>query len=157
MDNRPIGVFDSGLGGLTVVKEIMKALPDESLIYFGDNGRTPYGTKSKETVIKYTKQDVAFLLSKDVKMLVVACNTVSALALPEVRDSIKVPVLEVIGPGARSAVRKTKKGRIGIIATPGTIASGVYSRAILEMNPDVAIFPKACPLFVSLVIMRLHE
>lgn len=151
MDNRPIGVFDSGLGGLTVVKEIMKALPDESLIYFGDNGRTPYGTKSKETVIKYTKQDVAFLLSKDVKMLVVACNTVSALALPEVRDSIKVPVLEVIGPGARSAVRKTQKGRIGIIATPGTIASGVYSRAILKMNPDVAIFPKACPLFVSLV------
>ncbi|NLY18356.1 MAG: glutamate racemase [Clostridiaceae bacterium] len=151
MDDRPIGVFDSGLGGLTVVKEIMKVLPNESLIYFGDNGRTPYGTKSKETVIKYTKQDVAFLLSKDVKMLVVACNTVSALALPEIRDSIKVPVLEVIGPGARSALRKTKKGRIGIIATPGTIASGVYSRAILRMNPDVRVFSKACPLFVNLV------
>lgn len=151
MDDRPIGVFDSGLGGLTVVKEIMKALPSESLIYFGDNGRTPYGTKSKETVIKYTKQDVAFLLSKDVKMLVVACNTVSALALPEIRDSIKVPVLEVIEPGARSALRKTRRGRIGIIATPGTIASGVYSRAILRMNPDAEVFAKACPLFVSLV------
>jgi len=151
MDDRPIGVFDSGLGGLTVVKEIMKALPNESLIYFGDNGRTPYGTKSKETVIKYTRQDVAFLLSKDVKMLVVACNTVSALALPEIRDTIKVPVLEVIEPGARSALRKTKTGRIGIIATPGTIASGVYSSAILRMNPGIEVFSKACPLFVSLV------
>ncbi len=151
MDERPIGVFDSGFGGLTVVKEIMKSLPNESLIYFGDNGRSPYGTKSKETVIKYTKQDVAFLLSKDVKMLVVACNTVSALALPEVLATIDVPVLEVINPGAKSAIKKTKQGRIGIIATPGTIASGVYSNAILKINPDVKIFAKACPLFVNLV------
>lgn len=151
MDNRPIGVFDSGLGGLTVLKEIRKLLPDENIIYFGDNGRTPYGTKSKETVIKYTRQDVAFLLSKNVKMLVVACNTVSALALPEVRPLIDVPVLEVIDPGSKAAVKKTKKGRIGIIATPGTIASGVYSKAIHSRNPDVKIFSKACPLFVSLV------
>ena len=103
MDNRPIGVFDSGLGGLTVLKEIKKKLPGESLIYFGDSGRTPYGTKSKETVIKYSKQDIAFLLSMDVKLIVVACNTVSSVALPEIKDYIQVPVLEVIGPcGSRN-------------------------------------------------------
>lgn len=151
MDNRPIGIFDSGLGGLTVLKEIKRLLPNESLIYFGDDGRTPYGTKSRETVIKYTRQIVSFLHSKDVKLLVVACNTISALALPELKPAIDVPVLEVIEPGSRSALKKTKKGRIGIIATPGTIASGVYSKAIHSRNPDVKIFPKACPLFVSLV------
>ncbi|NLM10059.1 MAG: glutamate racemase [Clostridiaceae bacterium] len=151
MDNRPIGVFDSGLGGLTVVKEIMKQLPNESIIYFGDDGRTPYGTKSRETVIKYTKQDLAFLLSMDVKLVVVACNTVSALALPEVRPAINVPVLEVIEPGARSALKKSKRGRIGIIATPATTQSGVYPRAIRNMNPNVQIFSQACPLFVNLV------
>ncbi|NLX75913.1 MAG: glutamate racemase [Clostridiaceae bacterium] len=151
MDNRPIGVFDSGLGGLTVVKEIMKLLPNESIIYFGDDGRTPYGTKSRETVIKYTRQDLAFLLSMDVKLVVVACNTVSAVALPEVRSSVKVPVLEVIEPGARSALKKTKKGRIGVIATPATTSSGVYPKAIKSMNPNVQIFSQACPLFVNLV------
>ncbi len=151
MDNRPIGIFDSGLGGLTVLKEIKKLLPQESLIYFGDNGRYPYGTKSKETVLKYTRQDVAFLLSKGVKLLVVACNTVSSLALPDIRPFINVPVVEVIEPGARAALKKTRTGRIGIIATTGTIASGVYSKAIHSRNPEVKIFPKACPLFVSLV------
>ena len=135
MDNRPIGVFDSGLGGLTVSKEIMKLLPNESIIYFGDDGRTPYGTKSRETVIKYTRQDLAFLLSMDVKLVVVACNTVSAVALPEVRSSIKVPVLEVIEPGARSALKKRKRGRIGILATPATTSSGVYPKAI-KSNPE---------------------
>jgi len=150
MDNRPIGVFDSGLGGLTVVKEIMKQLPGESIIYFGDDGRTPYGTKSKETVIKYTKQDLAFLLSMDVKLVVVACNTVSALALPELRAGIGVPVLEVIEPGAKSALKKTRRGRIGIIATPATIQSGLYPRVIRSMKPDVSIYSKACPLFVNL-------
>lgn len=151
MDSRPIGVFDSGLGGLTVVKEIMKQLPNESIIYFGDDGRTPYGTKSRETVIKYTKQDLAFLLSMDVKLVVVACNTVSALALPEVRSTVNVPVLEVIEPGAKSALKKTKQGRIGIIATPATTQSGVYPKAINSMNPDVKIYSQACPLFVPLV------
>jgi len=151
MDNSPIGVFDSGLGGLTVVKEIMKQLPNESIIYFGDDGRAPYGTKSKETVIKYTKQDAAFLLSMDVKLLVVACNTVSAVALPDLRSSINVPVLEVIGPGAKSALKKTRQGRIGVIATPATIRSGVYPRAINGINPDVKIYSQACPLFVPLV------
>lgn len=151
MDNRPIGVFDSGLGGLTVVKEIIRQLPNESIIYFGDDGRTPYGTKSRETVIKYTKQDLAFLLSMDVKLVVVACNTVSALALPELRSAINVPVLEVIKPGAKSALKKTKQGRIGIIATPATTQSGVYPDAIKSMDPNVQIFSKACPLFVNLV------
>lgn len=151
MDNRPIGVFDSGLGGLTVLKEIRRLLPKESLIYFGDNGRTPYGTKSRETVIKYTRQIVSFLLSQEVKLLVVACNTISALALPELKPAIHVPVLEVIEPGSISALKKTRKGRIGIIATPATVSSGVYSKAILQRNPGVKVFPKACPLFVNLV------
>lgn len=151
MDNRPIGVFDSGLGGLTVVKEIIRQLPNESIVYFGDDGRAPYGTKSRETVIKYAKQDVSFLLSMDVKLVVIACNTISALALPEIRSTVKVPVLGVIESGARSALKKTKHGRIGVIATPATIQSGVYTEAIKRMNPDVQIFPKACPLFASLV------
>ncbi len=151
MDNRPIGVFDSGLGGLTVVKEIKRKLPRESLVYFGDNGRTPYGTKSKETVVKYTKQDIAFLLSMNVKLVVVACNTASAVALPQIRQLVKVPVLEVIGPGANAALKKTKHGKIGIIGTPATIASGVYSEAIRKINPDIQTFQKACPLFVNLV------
>ncbi|NLO39008.1 MAG: glutamate racemase [Ruminiclostridium sp.] len=151
MDKRPIGVFDSGLGGLTVLKEIRKLLPEESVIYFGDNGRTPYGTKSKQTVIKYTRQIVSFLLSMDVKLLVVACNTISALALPELRPSIHVPVLEVIEPGSVSALKKTRTGRIGVIATPATVTSGVYREAIHHRNPGVLIFQKACPLFVNLV------
>jgi len=151
MDNRPIGIFDSGLGGLTVLREIRKLLPKESLIYFGDNGRAPYGTKSRETIIKFTRQIVSFLLSQDVKLLVVACNTSSALALPELKPSIHVPVLEVIEPGSISALKKTRTGRIGIIATPATISSGVYSKAILQRDPGVKVFPKACPLFVSLV------
>ncbi len=151
MDKRPIGVFDSGLGGLTVVREIKKLLPDESLIYFGDDGRTPYGTKSRETVIKYTRQDIAFLLSMDVKLVVVACNTASALALNDVIGYIDVPVLEVIEPGARSALKRTKQGRIGIIGTPATIESGVYSKAIYERNHKVKTFSRACPLFVNLV------
>ncbi|HAA25787.1 MAG TPA: glutamate racemase [Ruminiclostridium sp.] len=151
MDNRPIGVFDSGLGGLTVLKEIKKKLPGESLIYFGDSGRTPYGTKSKETVIKYSKQDIAFLLSMDVKLIVVACNTVSSVALPEIKDYIQVPVLEVIGPGAEAAINKSKTGRIGIIGTPNTIASSVYSKAIRQISPEAKICAKPCPLFVPLV------
>jgi glutamate racemase len=150
MDNRPIGVFDSGLGGLTVVKEIMKQLPNESIIYFGDDGRTPYGTKSKQTVIKYTSQDLAFLLSMNVKLVVVACNTVSAVALPELISDINVPVVEVINPGAKSALKKTKQGRIGIIATTATTQSGVYANAIKSLNPNVEIVSKACPLFVNL-------
>lgn len=151
MDNRPIGVFDSGLGGLTVVKEIMDMLPDESLVYFGDNGRTPYGTKSIETVVKYTFQDINFLLSQDVKFVVIACNTASACSLTKVRSKYKIPILEVVGPGSVAAVEKTKNKRTGIIGTAATITSDVYSKAIELIDSDIKTFSKACPLFVNLV------
>ena len=151
MDNRSIGVFDSGLGGLTAVKEIMKELPDENIVYFGDTGRVPYGTRSKETIIKYSKNDIAFLLSLDVKLIVVACGTVSSLALPEIRGDYKTPIIGVVEATADAAVRATKNGRIGIIGTPGTIKSGSYEKLIRQKNGGIETFSKACPLFVPLV------
>ena len=154
-DNRPIGIFDSGIGGLTVLREILNTVPCESTIYFGDNSRAPYGTKSKSTVIRYSLQNMKFLESKDVKMIVVACNTASAYAYEELRARAKVPVVEVVTPGADEACRATKNGKIGIIATKGTISTGVYKAAVekraleLGMN-DIDIYQQACPLFVSL-------
>ena len=154
-DNRPIGVFDSGIGGLTVLREIWKAVPEESTIYFGDNSRAPYGTKSRSTVIRYSLQNMKFLESKDVKMIVVACNTASAYAYEELKKRANVPVVEVVTPGADVACRATKNGRIGIIATKGTISTGVYKKAVenrvkeLGME-NIEIFEQACPLFVSL-------
>ena len=154
-DNRPIGVFDSGIGGLTVLREIWKAAPEESTIYFGDNSRAPYGTKSRSTVIRYSLQNLNFLENRDVKMIVIACNTASAYAYEELKARAKVPVVEVVTPGADVACRATKNGRIGIIATKGTISTGVYKQAIekraeeLGMK-DIEIFQQACPLFVSL-------
>ena len=154
-DNRPIGVFDSGIGGLTVLREIINAVPSESTIYFGDNSRAPYGTKSKSTIIRYSLQNMKFLESKDVKMIVVACNTASAYAYEELKARAKVPVVEVVTPGADEACRATRNGRIGIIATKGTISTGVYKAAVekraeeLGMK-DIEIFQQACPLFVSL-------
>lgn len=156
-DNRPIGIFDSGLGGLTVLKAVQKLLPNESLVYFGDSGRTPYGTKSPETVLKYTFQDINFLLEHDVKMIVIACNTASACSLDAVLKQYTLPIVEVVGPGSRAAVRTSNTGRIGVIGTPATIASGVYERAIqaaaARLTPDqpATYFGKACPLFVPLV------
>jgi len=114
MDNRPIGIFDSGLGGLTVLKEIKELMPGESLVYFGDNGRTPYGTKSRDTVIKYTLQDIRFLLKHDIKMIVVACNTVSALSLEKIKENVDIPVVEVIEPGALTGVRSTRIRKSGL-------------------------------------------
>lgn len=154
-DNRPIGVFDSGIGGLTVLREIWDTCPDESTVYFGDNSRAPYGTKSRSTVIKYSLQNMKFLESKDVKMIVIACNTASAYAFEELKKRSKVPVIEVVTPGADAACRATRSGRIGIIATGATISTGVYSEAILrrakELGMDgLSITSKACPLFVSL-------
>lgn len=146
--DRPIGIFDSGLGGLTVLKEIQKLLPDENLIYFGDNGRTPYGTKSKETVIRYTFQDIDFLLSHNVKMIVIACNTASSCSLPHVIAKCEVPVVEVVGPGSRAASAGKK---IAVIGTPATIESGVYRTALANISPEIQYFGKACPLFVPLV------
>ena len=154
-DNRPIGVFDSGIGGLTVLREIWNSVPDEGTIYFGDNSRTPYGTKSRSTVIRYSLQNMKFLETKDVKMIVIACNTASAYAYEELKARAKVPVVEVVTPGADKACRVTQNGRIGIIATKGTVSTGVYKEAVekraeeLGMK-DIKIFQQACPLFVSL-------
>ena len=155
IDNRPIGVFDSGIGGLTVLREIWKAVPEESTIYFGDNSRAPYGTKSRSTVIRYSLQNMKFLESKDVKMIVVACNTASAYAYEELKKRANVPVVEVVTPGADVACRATKNGRIGIIATKGTISTGVYKKAVEDRVKElgmenIEIFEQACPLFVSL-------
>ena len=151
MDNRCIGVFDSGLGGLTAVKEMMDILPHESLIYFGDTGRVPYGTRSGETIIKYSKQDINFLNSHDVKLIVVACGTVSSVALPEILKTSETPIIGVVESAAEAAVNATKNGRIGIIGTSGTIKSGAYAEWIKKENPEIETFSKACPLFVPLV------
>lgn len=151
MDTRSIGVFDSGLGGLTCVKKIMQELPYENIVYFGDTGRVPYGTRSKETVIKYSKNDVNFLLGKDVKMIVIACGTVSSTALGVLKAEYDVPIIGVVEATAEAAISATKNGRIGIIGTPGTIKSGAYEKYIAEKNKDIKTFKKACPLFVPLV------
>ncbi len=147
----PIGVFDSGVGGLTVVKEIMNQIPCESIIYFGDTARLPYGSKSKQTVITYTRQIVRFLMSNGVKAIVIACNTASAFALEAIAREIDIPIIGVVKPGARMAAKATKNGRIGVIATEGTIQSGIYSEFLSKTNPYVKVFGKACPLFVPLV------
>lgn len=151
MDNRPIGVFDSGLGGLTVLKEIMEQMPLESVVYFGDSGRAPYGTKSRETITKYTFQDIRFLLNQDIKMIVIACNTASASSYEPVKTSFDFPVIEVIQPGAAAAVRETRNKRVGVIGTTATINSGAYEKAIHKIDPAIEVFSRACPLFAPLV------
>ena len=147
----PIGIFDSGLGGLTVAHEIMRQLPHESFVYFGDTARVPYGPKSPDTVCRYSQEISAFLLEQGVKAVVVACNTATAHALPTLRAELPVPVLGVIEPGARAAVEATRSGHIGVIGTVGTIRSGAYERAIREIAPDLVITARPCPLFVPLV------
>lgn len=151
INKAPIGVFDSGVGGLTVVKEVMNQIPGESIIYFGDTARLPYGSKSKKTVIRYTRQIIRFLMQKDVKAIVIACNTASAFALETVKNEIDIPIIGVVKPGAKVAAETTKNGRIGVIGTEGTIQSGIYSEILSETNPNVQVFGKACPLFVPLV------
>ena len=150
-NSAPIGVFDSGVGGLTVAREIMKEAPNEKIIYFGDTARVPYGSKSKDTVTKYTKQIIRFLRTHDVKALVIACNTMSAFALEEVEKEIDIPIIGVVKPGARVAAKETHNKRIGVIATDGTINSGMYERFITNINPELKVFGKACPLFCPLV------
>lgn len=147
----PIGVFDSGVGGLTVASEIMKQLPNERIIYFGDTARVPYGNKSKKTIIKYSKQIVNFLLEKNVKAIVIACNTASALALEEIKAQVSIPVIGVVEPGAKTAASVTKNNNMGIIGTKGTISSGIYQELLNKTNPEVNVYGKACPLFVPLV------
>jgi len=155
--NNPIGVFDSGVGGLTVAREIMRQLPNENLIYFGDTARVPYGSKSKSTVLKYSKQIVRFLRTKNVKAIVVACNTASALALDEIAAEIDIPIIGVVKPGAKMAVESTKTGNVGVIGTVSTVKSGIYNDYIRELDPDVTVVSKACPLFCPLVEEGLLE
>lgn len=155
--NNPIGVFDSGVGGLTVAREIMRQLPNESLVYFGDTARVPYGSKSKTTVLKYSRQIVRFLMTKNVKAIVVACNTASALALDEIAAEIDIPIIGVVKPGAKMAVETTKTGSVGVIATASTVKSGIYNDYIRELNSEVTVVSKACPLFVPLVEEGLIE
>lgn len=152
-----IGVFDSGVGGLTVAREIMRQIPNEKIIYFGDTARVPYGSKSRDTVTKYAKQIVRFLQTKNVKAIVVACNTASAYALEELEKEIDIPIIGVVRPGARVALQVTRNGRIGVIGTRGTIESHVYANYISQINPNVQVLGKACPLFVPLVEEGLLE
>ena len=148
LNNKPIGIFDSGIGGLTVVKEIIKLLPNESLVYLGDTARVPYGTKSKDTVIRYSESNANFLLSKGIKILIIACNTASAYSLDVLKDKLSIPVIGVIEPGAKKAADITQNGNIGVIGTPSTIRSSAYNRALLSINNNLKVFPKSCPLFV---------
>lgn len=150
MQGGAIGIFDSGVGGLTVAREIADALPHEHLIYLGDTARAPYGTKSAETVRRYSMENAAFLRDKGIKLLVVACNTASAVALDALRAELDVPVLGVIDPGARAAVEQTRNRKVGVIGTEATIASGSYTRALKTLDPALEIYTRACPLFVPL-------
>lgn len=147
----PIGVFDSGVGGLTVAREIMRNLPNERIIYFGDTARVPYGSKSSETVLRYSRQIVHFLQEQKVKAIVVACNTASAVALDPIEHELDIPIMGVVRPGARAAVSVTKNKRVGVIATEGTIRSNIYQELLHKIDPEMEVFGKACPLLVSLV------
>jgi glutamate racemase len=151
MSKQAIGVFDSGIGGLTVLKELLEHLPGESFIYFGDTARVPYGTKSAETVRRFSRENVGLLLDRGVKMVVIACNTASSEALPQLEAEFDVPIVGVIEPGVRAAVGATRRHRIGVIGTPGTIRSGAYQSKIMARMPDAVVVPRACPLFVPLV------
>jgi len=150
MRRKPIGIFDSGVGGLTVVGEMNRLIPGEDIVYFGDTARFPYGTRSPERIVTLALQNSRMLLDFDVKMIVVACNTASSVALDELKDKLPVPVIGVIVPGSFAAAKSTKNGRIGIIGTTATVSSGSYQRELTRLNPDFEVFAVACPLFVSL-------
>lgn len=149
--NAPIGVFDSGVGGLTVFREIMRQMPEEKLVYFGDTARLPYGSKSQTTVIRYSRQIIRFLRTQGVKAIVIACNTASSYALEEVSRESDIPVIGVINAGAKTAVNATKNGRIGVIGTEGTIKSGIYTETMKRLKDEIEVTGKPCPLFVPLV------
>jgi len=148
---RPIGVFDSGIGGLTVLRALVDLMPHEDFVYLGDTARLPYGTKSNEVILRYSRENTGFLLAKGIKLLVVACNTSSAVALDQIAGETAVPVIGVIEPGARAAVKASRAGRIGVIGTEATIASGAYTRTIQRLNPRAEIYTRACPMLVPLV------
>src|SRR5512140_80461 len=147
---KAIGIFDSGIGGLTVFKAILAKLPDENIIYLGDTARVPYGIRSAETVTRYSFENTHFLLSQEIKMLVIACNTATAISLDAVKKEFPLPVIGVLEPGARAAVAATKTRKVGIIGTEATIRSGAYEKAIRRLAPDVEVTSLACPLFVQL-------
>lgn len=149
--NAPIGVFDSGIGGLTVAREIMRQMPRERIVYFGDTARVPYGNKSQDTVIRYSRQIIRFLRTKQVKAIVIACNTATACALETVEKDLDIPIIGVIHAGAKAAVEATKNRKIGIIGTEATIRSGVYTELMKQMDPAIEVTGKPCPLFVPLV------
>jgi glutamate racemase len=150
-DARPLGVFDSGIGGLTVVRELLRLLPHEELVYYGDVARLPYGNKSKETITRFSREIAQFLLARGVKAIVVACNTASALALPALEAELSVPVVGVIKAGAASAAAHSKTGRVGVVATASTVRSGAYAEALAALNPALTVRAQACPLLVPLV------
>ena len=147
----PIGVFDSGVGGLTVAREIMRNLPKEDIVYFGDTARVPYGSKSKDNIIRYSRQIINFLITQNVKAIVIACNTASALALEEMKKEFDLPIIGVVEPGARAALSVTKTNKIGVIGTEATVRSSMYEKIIQGANPNAEVLAKACPLFVPLV------
>ncbi len=157
MRNKPIGVFDSGVGGLTVLAELMQLLPNEDIVYFGDMGRTPYGPRSKDIILEFTRQDVNFLTEQDVKFVVAACNTAASVALDTVKTEHKIDMLGVIEPGARAAAEATKNNKIGIIGTHATIASDAYAKAVQSISKDIKVFSLACPLFVPLAEEGFHD
>lgn len=147
---RPIGIFDSGIGGLTVYKAIRRRFPEEDLIYFGDTARVPYGPKSPNTIIDYSVQNARFLLQSNIKILIVACNTSSAVAIPALIDLAHIPVIGVIEPGSQQALKTSKNKHIGVIGTEGTVRSEAYTQSIKSLEPSAEVFSRACPLFVSL-------
>lgn len=153
----PIGVFDSGVGGLTVVRELIRQLPSENVVYFGDTARVPYGSKSQKTIIGYTRQIIHFLKTQNVKAIVIACNTASAFALDAVASEVDIPMIGVVRPGASVAANATVNGNIGVLGTEGTVNSGIYTRVLHEHNPALNVIGKACPLFVPLVEEGLWE
>lgn len=151
MRNHPIGVFDSGLGGLTTVREIQRIMPGEDIVYFGDTGRVPYGNRSRETIIRYTKDDIDFLLGHHIKLVIAACGTASSVALPVLQDKYDVKIIGVLESACLKAVEVTKNNRIGVIGTLGTVKSGKYAEIINSLNPEAKVFSNACPMFVPLV------
>lgn len=151
LNHAPIGVFDSGVGGLTVAREIMRQIPDERIVYFGDTARVPYGSKSPNTIIRYSRQIIRFLRTKNVKAIVVACNTASAFALETIKPELDIPIIGVVKPGAKVAAQTTQNGKIGVIGTEGTIRSEIYTKTIHRENKDAQVMGRACSLFVPLV------
>jgi len=151
-DSRPIGIFDSGLGGLTVAREIFRLMPAERILYLGDTARCPYGVRSEETIREFGMQNARFLTSMDIKMLIVACNTVSSVALDYIRENVdEIPVIGVVLPACKAAVRQTAEKKIGVIGTSATIAAGAYEKTIRDMDSRIKVYSKACPLFVPIV------